>query len=137
MKASEFITESDSDITSDAATASSGINNPVEESDRSLELLSRMSNAVKSKFSKGDYADALRYMGDYGFTYADAPKELQDLIDSRRMSIIKDLIDIARHNPNAWRVYRLMSFVKLVELGWPEIDTLFNSAKAANDDERI
>lgn len=92
---------------------------------------------VKNRFSKGDYADALRYMGEYGFTYADAPKELQDLINSRRMQIIKDLIDIARHNPDAWRVYRLMSFVKLVELGWPEIDTLFDSAKAANEDERI
>jgi len=92
---------------------------------------------VKNRFSKGDYADALRYMGEYGFTYADAPKELQELINSRRMQIIKDLIDIARHNPDAWRVYRLMSFVKLVELGWPEIDTLFYSAKAANEDEGI
>jgi hypothetical protein len=118
-------------------TTSLGPDTPVIESDKSHELVSRMSKAVSTKFSKGDYADALRYMGDYGFTYADAPKELQELINSRRMQIIKDLIDIARHNPDAWRVYRLMSFVKLVELGWPEIDTLFDSAKAASEDERI
>jgi len=137
MKSSEFINKSIRDITTDVVAMSLSIGNSVTESDISPELLSRMSKAVKSKFSKGDYADALRYMGDYGLTYAAAPSELQDLINSRRMQIIKDLLDIARHNPDAWRVYRLMSYVKLVELGWPEIDTLFNSAKAAKEDERI
>lgn len=99
--------------------------------------LAHIVKLVKNKFSNGDYVDALRCMGEYGLTYADVPKELQDFIYSRRRQIIQELLDILKNNPYAWRVYRLMRFIKLVGLDWPELDVIYDTAKAANDDERI
>ena len=60
--------------------------------------LAHIVKLVKNKFSNGDYVDALRCMGEYGLTYADVPKELQDFIYSRRRQIIQELLDILKNN---------------------------------------
>lgn len=74
-------------------------------------------------------------MGEYGLTYADATAELQDAIKSRKYLIVRELLDIANNNTDIYRLHRLMSFVKHAELGWREIDLIFNSVEAAYENE--
>lgn len=111
-----------------------GKTTPIAESDRHRALAHDV-KVVKQKLSKGDYADAIRYMGEYGLTYADATAELQDAIKSRKYLIVRELLDIANNNTDIYRLHRLMSFVKHAELGWREIDLIFNSVEAAYENE--